>query len=171
MTYLDELEKLADLKKKKIITTEEFEEQKSFLLKKPSTKDPLAKEALAYYVLAWFLGYFGVHNFYIGRKGVAVTQLLLCVVPLFLLLFSLPFLFLSTEDSFCEMAAAGCVIVFGVLFILGIVVDAVWILMDVICVKNDGKGRPMQPAPTARVVFIIFYIIFEMVMPFLVLSW
>jgi TM2 domain-containing membrane protein YozV len=35
------------------------------------------KEACVAYLLWFFLGYFGAHNFYLGRTGVAVAQLLL----------------------------------------------------------------------------------------------
>ncbi len=38
------------------------------------------KSRLAYILLALLLGAFGVHNFYIGRTGVAVCQLLLTVL-------------------------------------------------------------------------------------------
>ena len=35
------------------------------------------KTALVAYVLWFFLGAFGAHNFYLNRKGVAITQLIL----------------------------------------------------------------------------------------------
>jgi TM2 domain-containing membrane protein YozV len=35
------------------------------------------KTALVAYLLWFFLGWFGAHNFYLGRIGVAVTQLIL----------------------------------------------------------------------------------------------
>jgi TM2 domain-containing membrane protein YozV len=35
------------------------------------------KQASVAYVLWFFLGYFGAHNFYLGRTGTAVAQLLL----------------------------------------------------------------------------------------------
>ena len=37
------------------------------------------KTALLAYVLWFFLGLFGAHNFYLGRTGVAVTQLILTI--------------------------------------------------------------------------------------------
>lgn len=36
-------------------------------------------------VLAFFFGAFGVHNFYLGRTGIGITQLLITVLSLFLL--------------------------------------------------------------------------------------
>jgi TM2 domain-containing membrane protein YozV len=37
------------------------------------------KTALIAYLLWFFLGWFGAHNFYLGRIGVAVTQLILTI--------------------------------------------------------------------------------------------
>lgn len=38
------------------------------------------KTALVAYLLWFFLGLFGAHNFYLGRIGVAVTQLILSLI-------------------------------------------------------------------------------------------
>jgi TM2 domain-containing membrane protein YozV len=38
------------------------------------------KTALVAYLLWFFLGLFGGHNFYLGRTGVAVTQLILSLI-------------------------------------------------------------------------------------------
>lgn len=37
------------------------------------------KTAVVAYLLWFFLGWFGAHNFYLGRTGVAVTQLILTI--------------------------------------------------------------------------------------------
>lgn len=42
------------------------------------------KNMVLAYVLWFFLGSFGVHNFYIGRNGLGVAQLALCVTGLLL---------------------------------------------------------------------------------------
>ena len=39
--------------------------------------DANKKIAVAAYILWLFLGWFGGHNFYLGRTGVAITQLIL----------------------------------------------------------------------------------------------
>ena len=39
--------------------------------------DANKKTALVAYILWFFLGAFGAHNFYLNRKGVAITQLVL----------------------------------------------------------------------------------------------
>ena len=38
------------------------------------------KTALVAYILWFFLGLFGAHNFYLGRTGVAVAQLILSLI-------------------------------------------------------------------------------------------
>ena len=88
--YAD-LEKLADLKQKGIITDQEFEKQKEALLKveEPQTKPATQpKSRLIYILLALFLGGFGVHNFYAGYTGKGVAQLLL-TIPFGILIFPL----------------------------------------------------------------------------------
>jgi TM2 domain-containing membrane protein YozV len=38
------------------------------------------KTALVAYILWFFVGLFGAHNFYLGRTGVAVAQLILSII-------------------------------------------------------------------------------------------
>ena len=49
----------------------------------PAPTTPVAqvsdKSRLIAAILAWFLGVFGVHNFYVERKGNAVAQLILTI--------------------------------------------------------------------------------------------
>jgi TM2 domain-containing membrane protein YozV len=47
--------------------------------------NPNAKSKIAAGLLGIFLGAFGVHNFYLGRTGIAVVQLLLTLLSLFFL--------------------------------------------------------------------------------------
>ncbi len=51
--------------------------------KKKATKNPNAKSKMAAGLLGIFLGYLGVHNFYLGYTGKAVGQLLLTIVGSF----------------------------------------------------------------------------------------
>jgi TM2 domain-containing membrane protein YozV len=44
------------------------------------------KDICAAYVLWFFLGYFGAHNFYLGRTGIAVVQLVLTITIVGLLI-------------------------------------------------------------------------------------
>src|ERR1700744_6454013 len=40
---------------------------------------PPRKSAVIAYILWFFLGWFGAHNFYLGRKGVGIAQVLLTI--------------------------------------------------------------------------------------------
>ena len=108
--YAD-LEKLADLKQKGIITDQEFEKQKEALLKieEPQTKPATQpKSRLIYILLALFLGGFGVHNFYAGYTGKGVAQLLLTI----------PF----------------GILIFPLLIVL------IWVIVDIVTVTKDASG-------------------------------
>jgi len=48
--------------------------------------DANRKSALVAYLLWFFVGFFGGHNFYLGRTGVAVTQLILSITVIGLLI-------------------------------------------------------------------------------------
>lgn len=90
MDNIADLEKLADLKKKGVITDAEFEEQKKVLLQNNlvNTADT-PKSRVAYILLALFLGCFGIHNFYAGYIGRGLAQLL---ITLFLFWLIVPLL-------------------------------------------------------------------------------
>ncbi len=90
MDNITDLEKLADLKKKGVITDAEFEEQKKVLLQNNlvNTADT-PKNRVVYILLALFLGSFGIHNFYAGYIGRGLAQLL---ITLFLFWLIVPLL-------------------------------------------------------------------------------
>lgn len=83
---------------------------------------PDAKSKLVAGLLGIFLGTFGVHNFYLGYTGKAITQLVLTIVGYIL-----------------------CCVVVGVFLVIGIwiwsLVEAIMILTGKINV--DGKGNPL----------------------------
>jgi len=89
MSNFDDLEKLASLKETGVLSKEEFQTQKEILLKKTAAPTQ-QKELSSYLLLAYFLGVFGAHNFYIGKTTKGVVQLLLTLLtgwlifPLFL---------------------------------------------------------------------------------------
>lgn len=56
-------------------------------VKKNSSQLSDGKSKIAAALLAFFLGAFGVHNFYLGKKGTATTQLLITVLSCGLLSF------------------------------------------------------------------------------------
>lgn len=43
-----------------------------------------SRSAIIFFIFAWFLGAFGAHNFYIGKTSLAVIQLVVSVIGLFL---------------------------------------------------------------------------------------
>jgi TM2 domain-containing membrane protein YozV len=47
---------------------------------------PNGKSMVIYLLLAWFLGAFGAHKFYVGNKKTGTTMLVLGVVGIFLLI-------------------------------------------------------------------------------------
>lgn len=53
---------------------------------KSNTTDPNAKSKIAAGLLAIFLGYFGVHNFYLGYTNKGIAQLLMSFLSCFALL-------------------------------------------------------------------------------------
>lgn len=83
---------------------------------------PDAKSKLVAGLLGIFLGTFGVHNFYLGYTGKAITQLVLTIVGYIL-----------------------CCVVVGIFLVIGIwiwsLVEAIMILTGKINV--DGKGNPL----------------------------
>ncbi|MDD4520278.1 MAG: NINE protein, partial [Alphaproteobacteria bacterium] len=76
MSNFDDLEKLASLKETGVLSKEEFQTQKEILLKKTAAPTQ-QKELSSYLLLAYFLGVFAAHNFYIGKTTKGVVQLLL----------------------------------------------------------------------------------------------
>ena len=98
MDALTELNKLYELKEKGILTEEEYNEQKKRILANPNDfeKNPSPitsspeKSRNIYILIAFFLGCFGVHNFYIGRTTRGILQLIL----FFLFIFIVPIIIL-----------------------------------------------------------------------------
>ena len=139
MTDLNELEKLAALKEKGLLTEKEFNEKKKAILA-GNTQDEKAKPAseqspkstTAYVVLAFFLGCFGVHNYYIGRWKQATAQLLLTIFSPFTLFASL-------------------------------LANVIWIACNIFSTKTDGKHRVMPENNVLRVVLGIVSLFFSLV--------
>lgn len=86
------------------------------------------KSRTAYILLALFLGYLGIHNFYAGRTSVGVMQLI--GVPLVLTMLTVLAIF---------TAGLGLVVLIPAVFIA-----MAWPLVDIVTVKKDGRGRWMQ---------------------------
>lgn len=70
-----------------------------------------AKSRGIYIILGLFFGLLGMHNFYAGRLGIAVAQLLITVILGW--------------------------------FVIGLVITAVWVLIELFTVTKDGAGDPL----------------------------
>ena len=74
MSTADEIKKLNDLLKDRVITQEEFDLQKEKLLDSSSTTS--TTDWLTLFLLTFFVGVLGVHRFYVGKIGTGFLMLL-----------------------------------------------------------------------------------------------
>ena len=74
MSTADEIKKLNDLLKERVITQEEFDLQKEKLLNSSITTS--TTDWLTLFLLTFFVGVLGVHRFYVGKIGTGFLMLL-----------------------------------------------------------------------------------------------
>ena len=74
MSPADEIKKLNDLLKERVITQEEFDLQKEKLLNSSTTTS--TTDWLTLFLLTFFVGVLGVHRFYVGKIGTGFLMLL-----------------------------------------------------------------------------------------------
>ena len=74
MSTADEIKKLNDLLKERVITQEEFDLQKDKLLNSSTTTS--TTDWLTLFLLTFFVGVLGVHRFYVGKIGTGFLMLL-----------------------------------------------------------------------------------------------
>ena len=74
MSTADEIKKLNDLLKERVITQEEFDLQKEKLLNSSTTTS--TTDWLNLFLLTFFVGVLGVHRFYVGKIGTGFLMLL-----------------------------------------------------------------------------------------------
>ena len=74
MSTADEIKKLNDLLKDRVITQEEFDLQKEKLLNSSTTTS--TTDCLTLFLLTFFVGVLGVHRFYVGKIGTGFLMLL-----------------------------------------------------------------------------------------------
>ena len=86
--------------------------------RRQSAHDTIPKSRLAYILLALFLGTLGVHNFYAGRTGAGVAQLLIT-----LLSFPLMYAFIGFVTIFIPL---------------------VWSIVEIVAIDRDGDGYPLE---------------------------
>ena len=74
MSTADEIKKLNDLLKDRVITQEEFDLQKEKLLNSSTTTS--TTDWLTLFLLTFFVGVLGFHRFYVGKIGTGFLMLL-----------------------------------------------------------------------------------------------
>ena len=74
MSTADEIKKLNDLLRDRVITQEEFDSQKEKLLDSSIRTNSI--DWLALFLLTFFVGVLGVHRFYVGKIGTGVLMLI-----------------------------------------------------------------------------------------------
>ena len=74
MSTADEIKKLNDLLKERVITQEEFDLQKEKLLNSSTTTS--TTDWLTLFLLTFFVGVLGGHRFYVGKIGTGFLMLL-----------------------------------------------------------------------------------------------
>ena len=74
MSTADEIKKLNDLLKERVISQEEFDLQKEKLLNSSTTTS--TTDWLTLFLLTFFVGVLGVHRFYVGKICTGVLMLI-----------------------------------------------------------------------------------------------
>ena len=74
MSTADEIKKVNDLLRDRVITQEEFDLQKEKLL--DSSTKTSSIDWLALFLLTFFVGVLGIHRFYVGKIGTGVLMLI-----------------------------------------------------------------------------------------------
>jgi hypothetical protein len=74
MSTADEIKKLNELLRDRVITQEEFDLQKEKLLS--STSSTTSTDWLTLFLLTFFVGVLGVHRFYTGKIGTGFLMLI-----------------------------------------------------------------------------------------------
>ena len=74
MSTADEIKKLNDLLRNRVITQEEFDSQKEKLLDSSTKTNSI--DWLALFLLTFFVGVLGVHRFYVGKISTGVLMLI-----------------------------------------------------------------------------------------------
>ena len=74
MSTADEIRKLNELLRDRVISQEEFDAQKDKLLKKSSSSESDSQWVVTL-LLAFLLGVIGAHRFYVGKTGTGILML------------------------------------------------------------------------------------------------
>lgn len=85
-----------------------------------------AKSRVTYILLGWFLGAFGIHNFYAGYTTQGILQILLTIVN---------YVFIAAgviDDSLDPL----------IISLFGCLVSLIWIIIDICTTREDANGIP-----------------------------
>ena len=127
MQEIENIEHLYELYQKGILKKSEFKTKKAEIIGNFGNRTD-QKFQLVYVIYAVLFGWFGVHNFYIGRKKRGWAQL----TPFFFLLLGiLNFLFLIPA-------------------LIGFLIVGIWALCDIWLVRTDGRNIPLKPSQAAQ---------------------
>ena len=114
----------------------------------------LPKDRFIYTMLGLFIGVFGVHNFFAGRKKSAFIQLLLGILWIFLLSFPVAKWTGCSEETCNTWTIA--------IFSVGLL----WVYLEVFLVQRDGNGNYMDdPARPARILLAILVLVAFVILP------
>ena len=109
------------------------------------------RSKLAAGLLGIFLGYLGVHNFYLGRTGRAAAQLMLSVVGFagYFIAFFFSLFAIAGMTGDMALAAAPFILIFSALSMIAVLASGLWGLIEGIMilsgsVKMDGRGVPLK---------------------------
>ena len=138
MSDIENLQKLVELKDRGLITAEEFENRKKALLSNslPQVNNQQAdspKSRIVYALLGFFLGFFGAHNFYLGRKKQGFFQIF------WILLIVLAFFF-PTGSNLRKLMF----VISGFYLIAYAISVPFWVGLNLLLTNRDGQGRLMD---------------------------
>ncbi len=145
MDFFKTLNQLGKLLDKGLLTQAEFDVQKKALLL-PDVLRIEGRRQIEYVLLGFFLGRFGVHNFYVERYIKGIFQMLLFVVGAGLCF--------SIWDAIQLQITPNI----GAILLLAFVAD-LSILYDIFFVNKDAKKKPFIPAKLAKnIAGVLFFI-------------
>ena len=143
----EKLEKLFELKEKGVITEEEFKKQKEELLSDSRNNSninnqPKEKKQSVFLGLAFFLGLFGIHNFYIGQRGFGLAKLGIFLV--------------STTLGAISAVSGGDTIATTILYLVFTLPVYIWVIIEMFDTHTTALGKEMIPTIHKNTIAIIF---------------
>ena len=146
------LEKLAKLRDRNILNEEEYVSLKQAIISRHVDYKGGAKSGVAYVVLGWLLGLFGVHNYYAGYTRKATIQLLitlfsgfLCFIPLvFVQVWAIAEICLINKDA-ADVPFRGDVSLVKILRIAAVAFYIVLYFLSFLGMYGNPEPQPSNP--------------------------